>query len=101
MGLDFDRHFEASPFRPETTSRDFDLHVRMVKAKMQVLNGLLRAHGQFDVANGLFAVFTEMKVKDGRITGMSSHCLKTWTCTIRTKIETKDWCRRRYTSRRP
>jgi hypothetical protein len=56
-------------FRPETKSPDFDLHVRMVKAKMEALNDLLRAHGQFDVAHGLFAVFTEMKVKDGRIDG--------------------------------
>ena len=56
-------------FRPETKSPDFDLHVRMVKAKMQALNDLLRAHGQFDVAKGVFAVFTEMKVKDGNIKG--------------------------------
>ena len=29
----------------------------------------MRAHAQFDVAHGVFAVFTEMKVKDGRIDG--------------------------------
>ena len=56
-------------FRPETKSPDFDLQVRMVKTKMEALNDLLRAHGQLDVAHGVFAVFTEMKVKDGRVEG--------------------------------
>src|SRR5258705_12541150 len=36
---------------------------------MKRLNDLLRAHGKFDVASGAFSVYTELKVKNGRVDG--------------------------------
>jgi uncharacterized protein DUF748 len=59
----------SGTFRPEKKSPDFDLNIRMVKSKMQSLNDVLRAYGNFDVAKGAFSFFTEMKVKDGTING--------------------------------
>lgn len=59
----------SGAFRPETKAPDFDLNIRMVKANMKSLNDLLRAHGNFDVANGAFSFFTELKVKEGKIDG--------------------------------
>ena len=56
-------------FRPEQQSPDFDLHVRLVNARMRSLNDVLRAYRKFDVANGVFSLFTELRVKDGRING--------------------------------
>jgi hypothetical protein len=57
-------------FRPETTSPDFDLAVRIWKTKVTSMNNLLRAHGGgIDMASGVFSVFSEMKVKNGAVDG--------------------------------
>ena len=59
----------SGTFRPETDSPDFDLQVRMVKTKMQSLNDVLRAYGDFDVVQGVFSFFTELRVKNAAIQG--------------------------------
>ena len=59
----------SGTFRPEINSPDFNLQVRMVKTKMQSLNDVLRAYGDFDVVNGVFSFFTELTVKNGAIDG--------------------------------
>ncbi|HJU03811.1 MAG TPA: DUF748 domain-containing protein [Nitrospiraceae bacterium] len=56
-------------FRPEIKSPDFDLDIRVVKAQVKSMNDLLRAYGDFDVTSGLFSVYTEFKVKNGKIDG--------------------------------
>ena len=66
----------SGTFRPEITSPDFDLQVRMVKAKMKSMNDILRAYGNFDVTNGVFSFFTELKVKDGQISGYAKPLFK-------------------------
>jgi hypothetical protein len=56
-------------FRPEVKSPDFDLDIRVVKAQVKSMNDILRAYGDFDVMAGLFSLYTEFKVKNGRIDG--------------------------------
>ncbi|BCA54023.1 hypothetical protein W02_11630 [Nitrospira sp. KM1] len=56
-------------FRPETHSPDFEIQVKMVKTKMRSMNDLLRSYSNFDVADGFFSFFSELKVKDGTIAG--------------------------------
>lgn len=56
-------------FRPETRSPDFDLSVKVRRAPIKSLNQLLRAYGGFDVASGLFSVYSEMTVQNGKVSG--------------------------------
>jgi hypothetical protein len=43
--------------------------VRTEPTPMPVLNDLWRAYGNFDVVGGLFSLYTELKVKNGEISG--------------------------------
>lgn len=56
-------------FRPNLDSPDFDLSVRIVKTKVTALNQLLRAYGGIDAAAGVFSLFSEISVKDGKVKG--------------------------------
>jgi hypothetical protein len=56
-------------FRPEISGPDFDLAVRIEPTPMRVLNDLWRAYGNFDVVGGLFSLYTELKVKNGEVSG--------------------------------
>ncbi len=56
-------------FRPQRTGADFDLNLRIEGTRMTSMNDLWRAYGKFDVAGGEFSVYTQLKVKDGRIDG--------------------------------
>ena len=56
-------------FRPETKSPDFDVSLRVQKTHVKSMNDLLRAYGGMDVASGVFAVYSEMTVKDGKVDG--------------------------------
>jgi hypothetical protein len=56
-------------FRPENNGPDFDLDIRIEDVDMRTMNDLLRAHAKFDVVSGLFSVYSEMRVKNGRING--------------------------------
>ena len=56
--------FLANPKGP-----DFDLDIRIENTDMTRMNQLLRAHGGFDVVSGTFHFYSEIKVKDGRVTG--------------------------------
>jgi hypothetical protein len=56
-------------FRPETNGPDFDLNARIENTDLKAMNDLLRAHAKLDVASGVFSVFSEVKVKNGRIEG--------------------------------
>jgi hypothetical protein len=59
----------SATFRPETNGPDFDLNVRIENTDMHAMNDLLRAHATFDVSSGVFSVFSELHVKNGRVTG--------------------------------
>ena len=56
-------------FRPQKTGADFDLNLKIEGAQMTAMNDLWRAYGKFDVVAGEFSVYTQLKVKDGRIDG--------------------------------
>jgi len=56
-------------FRPETKGPDFALNAKIENTDMQKMNDLLRAHAKFDVASGVFSLFSELRVHDGRIDG--------------------------------
>jgi hypothetical protein len=43
--------------------------VRIENTDMHAMNDLLRAHAKFDVSSGVFSVFSELHVKNGRVTG--------------------------------
>lgn len=59
----------TAAFRPERSGPDFDLNVRVENTDMHRMNDLLRAHAKLDVASGVFSVFSELHVKDGRVAG--------------------------------
>jgi hypothetical protein len=59
----------SGAFRPETESPDFDLSVKILRTPVKSLNQLLRAYGGVDVASGVFSVYSEMTVKDGKVKG--------------------------------
>jgi len=63
-----DTHISGA-FRPETKSPDFDLSVKILRTPVKSLNQLLRAYGGMDVASGVFSVYSEMTVKNGKVTG--------------------------------
>jgi len=47
----------------------FNVNVAIQNTEMTALNPLLRAYGRFDVAQGLFTVYSQLDVKDGDMTG--------------------------------
>lgn len=59
----------SGAFRPETESPDFDLSVKIFRTPVKSLNQLLRAYGGVDVASGVFSVYSEMTVKNGKVKG--------------------------------
>ena len=56
-------------FRPETQGPDFALAAAIEDTDMRALNPLLRAYGKFDVAQGVFSMYTEIRVKNGAVQG--------------------------------
>ena len=56
-------------FRPERSGPDFDLALRIENTDLRTMNDMLRAYGKFDVSAGSFSLYTELKVKNQRISG--------------------------------
>ncbi|HKI01700.1 MAG TPA: DUF748 domain-containing protein [Thermoanaerobaculia bacterium] len=56
-------------FRDDHAGPDFNLTVAIEKASLPSINELLRAYGKLDVAEGSFSVYSEVKVRNGRIEG--------------------------------
>jgi hypothetical protein len=59
----------GATFRPETNGPDFALAASIENTQMQTMNKLLRAHANFDVVQGFFSVYTELRVKNGVVRG--------------------------------
>jgi hypothetical protein len=59
----------TATFRPTRSGPDFDLAVQVEGASLPSINDLLRAYGKFDVTQGTFSVYSEIKVHGGRIDG--------------------------------
>ena len=58
--------FKLRPTRP---GPDFDLAVEIEETDLKTMNDLLRAHGNFDVTAGRFSMYTELSVRDRRVSG--------------------------------
>jgi uncharacterized protein DUF748 len=56
-------------FRPESKGPDFDLTLSIVNTDMRTMNDLLRAYGNFDVVAGNFSMYSEIKIRQGKIDG--------------------------------
>jgi Domain of Unknown Function (DUF748) len=56
-------------FRPETKGPDFNLDVKIENTDLKTMNDMLRAYGKFDVAAGVFSVYSEVRVKNGYVNG--------------------------------
>jgi hypothetical protein len=56
-------------FRATATPADFQIHLKLDNARLPDLNHFLKAYAGVDVAAGLFSVYTELTVKNGRIEG--------------------------------
>jgi hypothetical protein len=63
-------------FRPEKPRPDFDMNVRIIKTKVDAFNNVLRAYGDMDTHQGMFAFFSELSVKDNQIHGYVKPLLK-------------------------
>jgi len=59
----------SATFRDDSKGPDFNLKVSVEQASLPSINELLRAYGRFDVAAGTFSVYSEVKVRNGRIEG--------------------------------
>ena len=59
----------SATFRPEINGPDFDLNLRIENTDLKSMNDLLRAHAKFDVVSGVFSVFSELHVRNGRVDG--------------------------------
>ena len=54
---------------PRTGGGDVDLTARVDEADMARMNRFVRAHGGVDVAAGKLSVYSELRVRDGSVTG--------------------------------
>jgi hypothetical protein len=59
----------SAVFRSPGNGPDFNLTVAVEGASLPSINDLLRAYGKFDVAQGTFSVYSQVKVHNGRIDG--------------------------------
>jgi Domain of Unknown Function (DUF748) len=56
-------------FRPESKGPDLDLVLSIENTDMRAMNDLLRAYGNFDVVAGNFSMYSEIKIRQGKIDG--------------------------------
>jgi hypothetical protein len=56
-------------FRDGRNGPDFNLLLAIDGASLPSINDLLRAYGKFDVAQGTFSIYSEVKVRNGHIDG--------------------------------
>ncbi|HEY2988241.1 MAG TPA: DUF748 domain-containing protein [Candidatus Binatia bacterium] len=59
----------VAAFRPENKGPDFDLNVSIENTDMTKMNDLLRAYANIDVVQGIFSLYAEVKVRQGKIDG--------------------------------
>jgi hypothetical protein len=56
-------------FRPGHKSPDMDIDVKIVETQMTSMNDLLRSYANLDVAAGTFSFYSELHIKDDKISG--------------------------------
>ncbi|HTM08208.1 MAG TPA: DUF748 domain-containing protein, partial [Verrucomicrobiae bacterium] len=69
-------HFQGSgvtridaAFRPEDKGPDLDLNLSIENTEMAAMSDLMRAYANFDVAAGNFSMYSEIKIRQGKIDG--------------------------------
>jgi len=56
-------------FRPEDKGPDLDLNLAIENTDMAAMSDLMRAYANFDVAAGNFSMYSEIKIRQGKIDG--------------------------------
>ncbi len=56
-------------YRPDKSGPDFDLNLTIEGTQMAAMNDIWRAYGKFDVVGGSLAIYSQLRVKNGRIDG--------------------------------
>jgi hypothetical protein len=59
----------TATFRTENAGPDLDLHASIEHADLTRMNDILRAYGKFDVAEGDFSFYSELRVRRGELSG--------------------------------
>ncbi len=59
----------TAAFRTENAGPDLDLHASIEHTDLTRMNDILRAYGKFDVAEGDFSFYSELRVKRGALSG--------------------------------
>lgn len=59
----------SGTFYPEGKGANFQAKLEIENTQLTTMNDLLRARGKFDVAQGTFSLYTQVRVRDGRIEG--------------------------------
>ena len=75
----------TATFRPANAGADFDLYVKMEETPLTSLNDVLRSYGDFDVSSGVFALVTEIHIKNNTISGYMKPFFKDMTVYDRRK----------------
>ncbi len=73
---------------------DFDVHLKLDDAHLPDLNRFLNAYAGVDVAEGLFSVYTEITVKNGRVEGYVKPLMKNLKIYDRQKDKNKPFGKR-------
>jgi hypothetical protein len=55
--------------QPRREHPDIDLAVQIEPTQMTTMNDLLRTYGNFDVVDGEFSLYTQLRIKEGRVDG--------------------------------
>lgn len=56
-------------FRPEKDGPDFDLRIKIEDTRLTDMNDLFRAYGKFDASEGAFSFYSELQIRNDRISG--------------------------------
>ena len=56
-------------FLPRQRDPDLEMALEIEEADMQKMNDLFRAYGNFDVVGGRFSLYSQLKIKSGKIDG--------------------------------
>lgn len=59
----------TATFLPASQSPDLDLALSITDTQMTQMNDMFRAHGNFDVVEGLFSFYSKVRIRDGVING--------------------------------
>jgi Domain of Unknown Function (DUF748) len=59
----------TATFRPENKMADMSIDVAIENTDLTTMNDLLRAYGNFDVAKGEFAFYSQLRIQNGHIEG--------------------------------